>query len=113
MATIIRGFNPMTDRYAFDTGRCSYKNGWAQLDTGQDASYYGTWINPDLLTIVSYCEGDIITMQCASSTELVEEVARIKAWNVEGGYGFGGIDVLFSEELTAKYKAIGLEEYLH
>lgn len=28
-------FNP-TDRYYYDYGQCSTKNGYAQIDTGQD-----------------------------------------------------------------------------
>lgn len=38
----IRTFAP-GERYDFDFGECSYANGWAQIDTRQDASYYGTW----------------------------------------------------------------------
>ena len=34
------------DRYLFDFYHCSTKKGYAQLDTSQDASYYGTWTNP-------------------------------------------------------------------
>lgn len=33
---MVRGFKP-SDRYAYDYGVCSYANGWAQLDTRQDA----------------------------------------------------------------------------
>jgi len=42
----ITDFDPETSRYAFDFRLCHFKNGWAQLDTRQDASYYGNWINP-------------------------------------------------------------------
>lgn len=42
----IREFCP-TDRYVYDFGKCSYAKGWAQVDTRQDASYYGTWDEPD------------------------------------------------------------------
>ena len=53
---ITRDFRPLTDRYAFDTGPCSYANGFAQIDTRQDASYYGTWCSPVARTIVSFCD---------------------------------------------------------
>ena len=43
------------DRYTYDFGLCSYENGWAQVDTAQDASYFGTWANPTRLMIFSYC----------------------------------------------------------
>ena len=38
---ITREFCP-GDRYTYDFGHCSYENGWAQVDTAQDASYFGT-----------------------------------------------------------------------
>ena len=33
---------PLSDRYEFDCGPCSYANGFAQVDTRQDAPYYGS-----------------------------------------------------------------------
>lgn len=46
MATLTRGFECMSDRYKYDFRLCTSANGWAQLDTKQDASYFGNWINP-------------------------------------------------------------------
>lgn len=43
--TITREFAP-ADRYIYDFKYCSTSNGWAQIDTSQDASYFGQWINP-------------------------------------------------------------------
>ena len=54
---ITREFWP-GDRYVYDFGLCSYKKGWAQFDTAQDARYFGTWANPTRLIIFSYCKGD-------------------------------------------------------
>ena len=42
---ITREFCP-GDRYVYDFGLCTYEKGWAQVDTAQDASYFGTWANP-------------------------------------------------------------------
>ena len=39
---IAREFCP-GDRYTYDFGLCSFEKGWAQVDTAQDASYFGTW----------------------------------------------------------------------
>ena len=39
----IRDFKPLSDRYSFDVGACSYANGFAQIDTRQDAAHFGTW----------------------------------------------------------------------
>jgi hypothetical protein len=45
MTTLTRDFAP-ADRYLYDFKLLTSGKGWAQLDTRQDASYYGTWINP-------------------------------------------------------------------
>ncbi len=84
---ITRDFRPLTDRYAFDTGPCSYANGFAQIDTRQDASYYGTWCSPVARTIVSFCEGDVTTTVCETDAEFVEQLREAARWNDEAGYG--------------------------
>jgi hypothetical protein len=43
----ITEFTP-SDRYVYDFVLCTYDKGWAQIDTRQDASYYGTWTNPSV-----------------------------------------------------------------
>ncbi len=55
---IVREF-AQADRYVYDFGSCSYANGFAQIDTRQDASYFGTWCSPERRMIVNYCEGDV------------------------------------------------------
>ena len=110
---ITRDFNSMTDRYAFDTGQCSTRNGFAQVDTSQDASYYGTWANPFKLIIVNYLEGDIIIKEAGTQKEFTEEIFKIKKWNEESDYYFRGIDPGFNKELKAKFQLLGLQELLH
>ena len=39
---ITREFCP-GDRYVYDFGLCNHEKGWAQVDTAQDASYFGKW----------------------------------------------------------------------
>jgi len=110
---MIREFYSMTDRYAYDFGKCSYKNGFAQVDTSQDASYYGTWANPETLIIVSYCEGDVTIKTADTVEEFVEELKAIKKWNDDNGYRFLGIDPGCGKALKARFQAIGLGELLH
>ena len=45
---ITREFCP-GDRYVYDFGLCRYEKGWAQIDTAQDASFFGTWADPTRL----------------------------------------------------------------
>ena len=58
--SVAREFIP-SDRYKFD---CGLPRHFAQVDTSQDASYYGNWASAEALTLVSYCEGDVTTTVC-------------------------------------------------
>jgi hypothetical protein len=55
---IIRSFEP-GDRYRYDFNLCSCARGWAQVDTAQDASWFGTWGSPTERTILNFAEGDL------------------------------------------------------
>ena len=101
------------DRYVYDFGMCSTKKGFAQVDTGQDAWYYGTWANPFKLIIFSYCEGDCTTTEAKTGEEFTEELRRIKAWQDESGHGFKGIDPGFNEDLKQEFINLGLGDLLH
>lgn len=101
------------NRYRFDFGMCSSKNGFAQIDTSQDASYFGTWANPFELKIISYIEGDIIIQSAESVDEFVTEIRKIKEWNERYGWRFLGIDPGCNADIEEKFKAIGLGDFLH
>jgi hypothetical protein len=109
----VRDFNSMTDRYAFDFGMCSIKNGFAQVDTGQDASYFGTWASPEKLMIVCYLEGDIVIQTAANLQEFAAELNNIKTWNEKNGHSFYGIDPGFNEPLKDSFVKAGLSNLLH
>lgn len=109
---VTREFAP-ANRYFYDFGPCSCGNGFAQVDTSQDASYYGTWANPTTLIVFSYCEGDTTHIQCESDAEFAEELRRIDKWNVENGHGPARIDPGFSPEMKAAFERIGLADMLH
>ena len=96
------------DRYLFDNGICSYKQGFAQVDTTQDAWYYGTWTNPDTLQIVQYMEGDYITL----TAESVEEYVQYFRDYSQSDY-FIGIDTMLNETLKSRFIELGLGELLH
>lgn len=109
---ITRQFAP-ADRYLYDFGACSYANGFAQIDTAQDASYFGTWANPTTLVVFTYCEGDTTHQQCVSIEECVAELRRIDAWNIENGHGPARIDPGFDPAMRHAFKRIGLADLLH
>lgn len=112
MKTVTRNFLP-SDRYLYDFKLCTTDKGWAQIDTSQDASYFGQWINPTKRKIFAYIEGDLILTQLDTDAELKEEVEEMKRWNEEQGHCFLGIDPGFSTDLKAALTTIGLGEYLH
>ena len=110
MSKTTREFVP-ADRYLYDFGLCSCDNGFAQLDTSQDASYYGTWANPYKLIIFSYCEGDTATIECEDDTDFIKEMREMQQWNVEAGYGFS-IDA-YKAEHVARWKELGFSDIVH
>lgn len=109
---ITRLFEP-TDRYVFDFKFCTTKMGFAQVDTGQDASYFGTWANPFTLRTICYCEGDVTISDAENVAEFITEINTIKSWNDEQGHSFKGIDPGFNEDLKAEFVKIGLGDFLY
>jgi len=109
---IEREFAP-ADRYKYDWGLCSAKNGFAQVDTGQDAEYYGTWANPFKLIIFNYCEGDTTFQQAESKEEFVKTMIELKKWQDESGHGFKGIDCMCKENIEKEFIGLGLGDLLH
>ncbi len=108
----IRKFIPC-DRYQYDFNSCSTSKGFAQVDTSQDASYFGTWANPEELIIVCYCEGDVTIQTAENKNEFVGEIRNIKKWNEENGHRFKGIDPGFNKEIKNSFLSLGLSDLLH
>ena len=108
-----RNFNANGSRYAYDFGLCSTKTGWAQVDTSQDASYFGTWANPETLQIFTYCEGDETLQTAESAAEFAVEVRHIADWTKEQGHEFKGIDPGFDDALAARFCEVELGDLLH
>ena len=110
---ITRDFRPLATRYSFDTGPCSYANGFAQVDTLQDAPYFGTWCSPTKLTIVTFTEGDLTTTVCDTDAEFIEQIHELAQWNSEAGYGLMKIDAIADNELRQAFEKLGLTDLLH
>ena len=109
----IQNFRPLSDRYRFDFGSCSYANGFAQIDTRQDAPYYGTWCSPAGRTIVNFSEGDLTTTVCETDAEFVGQLRELARWNDERGYGPMKIDPGSGEELRQAFEKLGVADLLH
>ena len=101
------------DRYRYDCGLCSTKNGFAQIDTSQDAHYYGTWANPEKRLIFSYTEGDTCLTECDTDQEFIEQIRYCETWNNDGGWGQIHIDPGFNPDIKQRFEAMGLADLLH
>lgn len=97
-------------RYALDFGACDYKRGFAQMDTDQDAGYFGQWANPTRLVVVCYAEGDLTVSECETGEEFVGLVRRIAEFH---GEGFKGVDGMCEEGIIGGFEALGLGDLLH
>ena len=100
------------DRYKYDWGTCSSSNGFAQVDTRQDASFYGTWANPEKRIIFNYCEGDCTTTTCDTDEEFIAEMRELEEWNIKMG-GFCKVDAGLREGAQEPWKRLGLGDMLH
>ena len=112
MPEITRGFTPMGDRYVFDFKLCTAEKGWAQLDTDQDAPYYGQWVNPLKLEYVSHVEGDQTHIQYADEAEFTAGIRETLKWHQEHGYN-PKIDGMCRDEIIEAFKRMGFEADLH
>ena len=101
------------ERYHFDFGECSHHLGYAQVDTCQDAPYFGIWTNPTILTTVQYMEGDVYRDTAESVEEYVEFIRKFKADMEKSGRKFRGIDPMLKDEISDRFKEIGLGDLLH
>ena len=72
-----RSFLAGADRYVFDFNECTPGSGWQQLDTAEDASYFGVWLHPERLETLSFIEGDVIRVFCADSASYNAEVEAL------------------------------------
>ena len=100
------------DRYLYDFGLCSYENGFSQIDTNQDAWYYGTWANPFKFIIFNYVEGDCYTTICDNAEEFKQAMTELAQWNIESGHGCK-IDPGGDPKNKEQWVKVGLSEYLH
>ena len=69
-------FHPNLDRSYFDW-TLKGSAGWCQLDTAQDFSHCGHWVNPILLKFYTFVEGDLIIVQAESEEEFKQELTRV------------------------------------
>lgn len=71
-------------RYTVDFAEDFKVEGWMQFDTGQDAEYFGVWVNPVKRLTLTYCEGDWTLVECPTWETYVAEIQDAIAHYSEG-----------------------------
>jgi len=99
------------DRYAYDM-LLKNKHGWAQLDTDEDAYYFGNWVNPPGKKTVSYTEGDVVITRCESDEEFVTHLRDVFATYNRLGYR-PRIDPGTNPAVEIELQRLGLLDLLH
>ena len=103
-----------SDRYIFDWNYCNFKKGFAQIDTTEDASYFGNWINFKSLELITYCEGDLTVIKCENIEEFKNQLLKVVSW-YKKNKSFIGIDLMCSDEIKKDFNNLNLDKnyYLH
>ena len=109
---ITREFAP-ADRYLYDFGPCSAAKGWAQVDTEQDAAYFGTWANPIELKVFTYCEGDTTLQECETIQEFIEALREIEEFEIKSERKPPRIDTRLCDAMKKVFMSMGLKGMLH
>ena len=80
---VYRGFFP-TERYKWDFDEEFRGDGWMQYDTEQDAHYFGMWVNPKLLSMFTYAEGDHTLVVCPDVAAYNEKIKGMNEFYTDG-----------------------------
>ncbi len=97
------------NRHTFDFG---LDRGWAQLDTTQDASYYGGWTSPTERAILTYVEGDVEYRSFPAEAEYATALREWVDW-AKDVKRFRGIDGMCRPKLIDHLKRLGFADALH
>jgi hypothetical protein len=86
------GFEPNQTRYFYDFALL--KKGFAQIDTSEDASYYGNWANAATFEMFSFVEGDTCHVKCDTASEFAQIMCEFVEFCASQGKDyFRGVDV--------------------
>jgi len=96
------------DRYVYDFGLC---RDFAQVNTSEDAAWFGIWACPSRLVVFTFCEGDCCTVQCESAAEFRDEMHRVRDFANRMGK-FHGVDPGTDAAKVQQWQALGLGELL-
>jgi hypothetical protein len=99
------------NRYFYDFGLCSSTGDWAQMDTAQDAPWFGQWANPFKQEILCYAEGDRTLIECNTDAEFTAKLDEIAAFHRDNDQ-WKGIDT-WSVRIRERFVAAGAGHLVH
>lgn len=103
------------DRYQFDF--TLLKDGFFQVDTIQDASYYGHWLNPIKRIMISFVEGDLTIAKYDNDEEMIEDLKKHDKFERECAGNDKGIKIDMGLKdrgnVEKMFEKLGLLEYVH
>ncbi len=107
---IKREFIEGIDRYTFDFGPCTASNGYAQVDTADDAWYYGCWANPTTRRVIEYAEGDLTTIEFDTPEEFAAYMREFVQTRYNPDRKLPAVDAYRTEQAWIE---IGCQDLLH
>lgn len=109
----IKRFDPLIERYDIDWNLCNKQLKYAQIDSSQDASYYGNWCSPGALTLIHFAEGDITIKKADTKEEFTTAIKNFVKWNNDAGYGPTHIDPGPHKDIAQALLDLGLGTLFH
>jgi len=82
------------------------------MDTTQDASYFGNWVNPLTFQLMSYCEGDTTLTECENEADFIATLRECVEWHTSRDY-FLGIDGMCNPAIIEAFTRLQLSQFLH
>lgn len=101
----------VADRYFYDFGLCSSTGDWAQMDTAQDAPWFGQWANPFDRQIIIYAEGDRTLIECGTDAEFTAKLDEIAGFH-HNNDEWKGIDT-WSVRIRERFVAASARHLVH
>lgn len=98
------------ERYFYDFQLCTPEEGWEQYDTSQDAWYFGVWVQTNVRWILTYAEGDLSLVQCATQESFQAELKSMADFYGEAPAAIvavapdGSVTRYFSSRPTGEFK---------
>lgn len=115
MSKLIRGLDLMADRYKYDL-KFREADNWFQVDTWQDASYFGVWTNPIELKIATYCEGDTSLEVCDDDADYRDALTRCLEF-YDSERQRAKVDCIYASrsrpEIAERLRALGFADRIH